>query len=310
MHRWSRTALPLTLLLTACGTGTEPEGPAPAAEAPESAPAAMQEDAAPAAPDDVEALLLAAATGDHRSEANIARNEARHPVETLTFLGLTPESTVVEVWPGAGGWYTEVLAPVLRESGQLVVADYSTESESEYRAGSAQRFADKLASAPGVYDAVEVVAFEPPALASLGEADSADLVFIPRNYHNFIAGEIQDDVLAAAFEVLRPGGVLGIVQHREPEDAPPETEVRDGYVKESVVIADAEAVGFVLDARSEVNANPADTADHEAGVWTLPPTLTTCREIEDPEEKAACAEPYLAIGESDRMTLKFVKPEA
>jgi predicted methyltransferase len=304
MMRWTLAALPLALLITACG-GSDAPAESTAAPAMEATAPAM----APEAPVmDMAARITAAATGAHRSAANIARNVHRHPVETLTLFELTPDATVVEVWPGGGGWYTEVLAPVLREQGRLIVADYSTTSESAYRARSAQTFADKLASDPSIYDAVEVVAFEPPELVSLGEPGSADLVIIPRNYHNFISGGIQGDVLAAAYEVLRPGGVLGIIQHRSPENAPDEADARDGYVKESRVIADAAAAGFELDARGEMNANPADTADYPGGVWTLPPNFAACSEIEDDAEKAACQAPYAAIGESDRMTLKFVKP--
>ncbi|MEE2890706.1 MAG: methyltransferase type 12 [Pseudomonadota bacterium] len=255
------------------------------------------------------AAILAALGGDHRSEGAAARDPYRHPVETLGFFGIRPDMTVVEVWPGGGSaWYTEVLAPTLAD-GQLVAASYDAASEG-YFGRAATAYAEKLAANPDVYGNVTTLVYADPAAANLGTDGSADAVLLFRLYHNAIRGETEDDIMADAFAALKPGGILGVVQHRSPEDAPAERERRDGYVKESKVIADAEAAGFVLEARSEINANPDDTHEHENGVWTLPPVLALCGDMDDEATKAACRATWQAIGESDRMTLKFVKPTA
>jgi predicted methyltransferase len=243
----------------------------------------------------------------HRSESSILRNEYRNPRTTLLFIGVRPDMTVVEVWPGTG-WYTEILAPLLREQGRLVAAQFPADSEIEYQARTANAFAAKLEAEPSVYDRVHVVSFAPPDHATLGEPDSADMVLLSRVFHSFLAGGIVDDVLAAAHEVLRPGGILAIIQHRAANDASPYSEREDGYVSEAEVVEHVTAAGFELDARSEINANPSDPRDHPAGVWTLPPTLAHCRDM-GIEEQLACETQYRAIGESDRMTLRFILPE-
>lgn len=250
-------------------------------------------------------LLLSAAEGDHRSEENRARNRYRNPVETLLFIGLDADMTVVEVWPG-GGWYTEVLAPVLRENGRLIAAGFSKDSAMEYHVRIANQYEQKLAAHPEIYDAVEVIPFNPPEQTRLGEPGSADLVLLSRHFHNFIRNDIVDDVLAAAHDVLKDGGTLAVIQHRARPDAAPEREHRTGYVRESHLIELVTAAGFELDASSEINANPADSADHSAGVWTLPPSLRYCGEVED-DQRAECEAKYREIGESDRMTLRFSK---
>ena len=309
--------LTASALLAACGSGDEattsapagaPEGvPAPAADsipidAQNAIAEAMDEGAAAAA-------VLAALGGDHRSDGAAARDVYRHPLETLQFFGIEPDDVVVEVWPGGGSaWYTEVLAPTL-SAGKLVAAGYDPAADGFFgRAGAA--FAEKVAARPDVYGNVEVAVYQDPATQDLGADGSADAVLLFRLYHNAIRGETNDDIMADAFAVLKPGGVLGVVQHRSPEDAPDEADSRDGYVKVSTVVADAEAAGFVLDAQSEINANEADTHDHPEGVWTLPPVLALCGEEEGDAATAACEAPWRAIGESDRMTLRFVKPAA
>lgn len=251
--------------------------------------------------------LAEALAGSHRSEDNRQRDRYRNPIETLLFLGLEPDSHVVEIWPG-GGWYTEILAPALKPEGELVVANYPADSDGDMYGRMGQRLLDKLEADPEVYDQVEVVTLMPPDQATLGPEGSADIVLLSRHFHNLLARAQAETVLAAAHDVLKPGGVLGVIQHRLPEGRPFEASEPIGYVPESVVIDEVEAAGFTLDARSEINANPLDPADHEAGVWTLPPTLATCRDIDDPEQRAACVEPLEAIGESDRMTLRFLKP--
>lgn len=260
------------------------------------------------------ALLDKALTGDHRKASNVERDKYRHPRETLEFFGLKPDMTVVELWPG-GGWYTEVLAPVLHEHGKLVAAGFDKNEKDQpgYRIPLQKRYEEKLAKRPDVYGDVKVIPFNPPKVNKLGPEGSADMVVTFRNFHNWVAQDAADAVFRAAFDVLKPGGVFGVVQHRADEGADVEKSARHGYVPEGWMIEQAEAVGFELDGKSEVNANPADTHDHEAGVWTLPPSYRICdRKAEggaSQEEIEACKKKYDEIGESDRMTLRFVKPE-
>ena len=257
----------------------------------------------------VDARVEQAMFGNHRSEENINRNRYRHPVGTLTFLGLEDGMTVMEIWPG-GGWYTEVLAPVMRHHGQFVVAAYDVDvpDQPQYRYGLQKTLLEKFASRPDVYDQVAVVPFSPPASASLGEADSIDLLLTFRNTHGWIGDGVAVAIFAEFARVLKPGGILGVVQHRADEGTDPAKTSDMGYVSEQGVIELARGAGLYLEARSEVNANPADTGDYEGGVWTLPPSLGQCREIEGEDEITACREQYRAIGESDRMTLRFRKP--
>jgi predicted methyltransferase len=239
--------------------------------------------------------LRAALAGAHRSEANRARDVYRHPVETLSFFGLRDDMTVVELWPG-GGWYTEVLGPVLKDRGKLIVTSYDPNGPPEaYNTKRAKELEALIESKRAVVGNVQVAIVAPPDQLELGPPASADVVLTFRNLHNWITGKIADQVLAAAFRVLKPGGVLGVVEHR----ARPGQDIKSGYVEESVAIALAERAGFRLVARSEINANPKDTKDYPEGVWTLPPTLRL-----GDRDRAK----YLAIGESDRMTLRFVKP--
>ena len=257
----------------------------------------------------VEARIEQAMMGDHRSEAYIARNRFRHPVGTLTFLGLEDGMTVMEIWPGAG-WYTEILAPVIRENGQFLVAtcDVDVPDQPEYRYRLQMDLLDKFSSNPNIYDQVAVLPFSPPQSASLGESDSIDLVLTFRNTHGWIGSDLAETVFAEVARVLKPGGILGLVQHRAAAGSDPAKTVEMGYVSEETVIELARNAGLYLEARSEVNANPADSRDHKNGVWSLPPGLSVCREIEGEDEMAACREKYQAIGESDRMTLRFRKP--
>lgn len=240
--------------------------------------------------------------GAHRSSENARRDAARHPVETLAFFGLEPDMTVVEIWPGAG-WYTEILAPILRERGRLYAAHFNADSSSAYYRDSRAAFAAKLAAAPAIYDRVIVTAFNPPEHVDIAPPGSADLVLTFRNVHNWYMRGGGDARVVHAFEAmyraLKPGGVLGVVDHRLPADRPIADQEDSGYLREDYVIAMAQRAGFVLAGQSPINANPKDTADHPKGVWTLPPTLR----LGDVDR-----DKYQAIGESDRMTLKFVKP--
>ncbi|MFG6430542.1 class I SAM-dependent methyltransferase [Roseateles sp. LYH14W] len=231
--------------------------------------------------------LKAAVAAEHRTVGNVARDAWRHPYETLSFFGIKPTDTVVELSPG-GGWYTEILAPYLREAGQLYAA-----------AGEGGRFKAKMDSM-GVYGKVKLTIFDPAnGKLDIAPPGSADAVLTFRNVHNWMSQgpEKTQAVFNAAFKTLKPGGVLGVVEHRLPASRTQDPKAASGYVQEAVVIKYAEAAGFKLAGRSEVNANPKDTADHEGGVWTLPP-------VNNNKDRAK----YQAIGESDRMTLKFVKP--
>lgn len=237
---------------------------------------------------------------EHRAQSS-ARDEFRHPQQTLDFFGLQPEMTVVEIWPG-GGWYTEILAPYLRDSGTFYAAHFDPDTGVEYFRRSLSNFEEKLAANPELYDQVKMSVFDPPAKTEIAPAGSADMVVTFRNAHNWYMRGGGEEKLQVAFDAfyqaLKPGGILGVVDHRLPEDRPDSEQDASGYIKQSVVVAAAEKAGFTLAGSSDVNANPKDSADHPSGVWTLPPSL---REGDTDREK------YLAIGESDRMTLKFVK---
>jgi predicted methyltransferase len=243
------------------------------------------------------AAINAAVANPARQDAERPRDRYRHPAETLAFFGIAPGQTVVEYSPG-GGWYTRILMPLLAGNGHYVAAVSNSPREIEG--------ATKLIGGlPGAGSA-KVVSFD-QASVSMVQPGSADRVLTFRNVHNLLMpedGGDQDGKAAAAFfgaayKALKPGGVLGVVDHRLPETASAERERTSGYVKRSTVVRLATAAGFRLDGESEINANPKDTADWPKGVWTLPPSLTL-----GDQDRAK----YLAIGESDRMTLRFIKP--
>jgi predicted methyltransferase len=250
-----------------------------------------------AADDSGDAQLRAAIAGSQRSSTNAARDKWRHPYETLTFFGIKPNMTVVELTP-SGGWYTEILAPYLRDNGKLIAAG---EAFDPAKRGTVA-FKKKLDANPAVFDKVVQGVFDPPSAYDFAAPGSVDMVLTFRNLHNWIddgGDEELKKVFKAAYTSLKPGGVLGIEEHRLPEAMPQDAKTSTGYVHQSYVIKMAESVGFKLAGKSEINANPNDKADHKGGVWALPPTLTNRDQDRDK---------YLAIGESDRMTLKFVKP--
>ena len=241
--------------------------------------------------------LKAAIASKDRTPANAARDAARHPYETLSFFGIKPSMTVVELSPG-GGWYTEILAPYLRDQGKLIAAGESPESTN----AGAKRYADnltkKLASKPAMFDKVQRGVFEPPRAYNFAAPGSVDMVVTFRNLHNWTdEGDAKvKEIFKSVHTALKPGGVFGVVDHRMPASKPFKAD--SGYLHEAAVIKMIEGAGFKLVSKSEVNANPKDTADHNKGVWSLPPVLAN---------KDVDREKYMAIGESDRMTLKFVK---
>jgi predicted methyltransferase len=244
--------------------------------------------------------LAAAIASPSRTPKFVARDVYRHPLETLRFFGLRPDQTVVEIWPG-GGWYTEILAPYLRDHGRYYaaiaaagVADASKEDK-ENAASLRKRIADD----PAHYGKVIVTEFHPPQLAEICPPGTADVVLTFRNVHNWIDAGNQQAQFNAFFKALKPGGVLGVVEHRAKPGTTLEQMRKSGYVDEAYVKKLAATAGFRFDAESPINNNPKDTKDYPEGVWTLPPTLTL-----GDKDRAK----YLAIGESDRMTLRFVKP--
>jgi len=237
------------------------------------------------------AALQAAVAAPTRTPANLQRDQYRHPLETLAFFGVEPDDTVVEISPG-GGWYTEILAPYLAANGRY----YAAASERGLNGVNTLKTAN-----PAVYGNVQTAIFPAPAGTAVQPAGTADVVLTFRNVHNWMLGNppVTDQVFAQAYQMLKPGGVLGVVEHRLPENADAAREASSGYVKTSTVRRLAEAVGFRFAGASEINANPRDTKDYPEGVWTLPPTYR----LGDTDRAR-----YAAIGESDRMTLKFVKP--
>ena len=238
--------------------------------------------------------------GAWRSDANKARDVYRHPAETLAFFDVSPHSTVLEIWPG-GGWYAEILVPYASKHGSYTGAindplKMTSERSKEYYAKQNAALRQKFTDNPAVFGKAQLIEFD-PANPVLGMDGSVDTVLTFRNVHNWRMGGQAEGMFKAFYAALKKGGTLGVVEHRANKDVPADD--KSGYVSEAQVIALAEQAGFKLVARSEINANPKDTKDYPGGVWTLPPTL---REGDKDREK------YLAIGESDRMTLKFVKP--
>ena len=244
------------------------------------------------------ASLEAVIAGAHRAPENAARDRYRRPYETLTFFGLKPGMTVVEIWPGQG-WYTEILAPYLTKSGAYYAASWDRNEKRSYVQRRLKEYHAKLKARPGIYGKVAVTELSMQK-TSIAPKGSADMVLTFRNVHNWMLRGFDRKVFEAMYDALKPGGVLGVVEHRANPDAFPDPQAKSGYVQEAQVIQSAEAAGFKLVEKSEINANPRDTRNHPRGVWTLPPTLIL---------KVLNRDKYLAIGESDRMTLKFVKPK-
>ncbi|PLW68978.1 class I SAM-dependent methyltransferase [Pseudohalioglobus lutimaris] len=252
-----------------------------------------------------DAELQAAIEGEHRTEAWVARDQYRHPLQTLKLFDVQPQHTVVEVWPG-GGWYTEILAPYLKENGKLIAAHYdSGDEQASYRPTSRERFEAKLNADAAVYGKVQVssLMFDEEAdtlTIAAAKDNSVDRVLTFRSAHGMVRSGVAPAAFEHFFAILKPGGKLGIVQHM----ADPEQDWMSrniGYVGRDYIIALATGAGFVLEAEGFFNRNPLDVKRYPKGVWNLPPTL---HELETDAQKA----PMLAIGESERMTLVFRKP--
>jgi predicted methyltransferase len=250
------------------------------------------------------AKLSAAIAGNWRDPKNTPRDKFRNPQQTLNFFSVGPKETVIEITPGGGGWYTEILAPYLRDNGRYTAAMVDSAALPEGRGRDFQQKAlddlkARLATYPAQFDRVQVATFDPNA-PRFAEPGTVDTVLTFRNVHNWTGTPGRAEAYFKAFyDALKPGGTLGVVDHRAKPGTDPETMKKSGYLTEALVIKLATDAGFRLDAKSDINANPKDTADHKNGVWTLPPTNR-----HDPEDAAM----YQAIGESDRMTLRFVKP--
>ena len=232
--------------------------------------------------------IAAAVAADSRTADYVKRDVYRHPAETLKFFDVTPDQTVVEFSPG-GGWYSEILGPLLAEKGTF----YAAAPSGKYY----DIFAKKISAEPSKYGKIQLISW--PVADGAIAPGSVDTVLTFRNVHNLVMGGAASEAFSAFYAMLKPGGTLGIVDHRLPEDRDAALEKSSGYLKTSTVRKLAEDAGFVLEAQSEINANPKDTANWEKGVWTLPPTLA---QGEKDQQK------YTAIGESDRMTLRFRKP--
>jgi predicted methyltransferase len=232
----------------------------------------------------------------HRSERNVARDPYRHPAETLAFFGVREDSTVVEILPGSGGYYMEILAPYLRDKGRYIAADRDELAAPQYLEDHRKLLA-RLRAGPGLYEKVLVTQFN-AGRHQIAPPGSADFVLTFRNLHNWIERGEVEGALRAFYAALKPGGVLGVVDHRGRTDLTQQEQMKSGYVREDYAVALIEKAGFRLAGASGVNDNPRDTKDHPEGVWTLPPTYR----LKDRDRAK-----YAAIGESDRFTLKFVK---
>ncbi len=253
---------------------------------------------APGVAAEIGAMLDEAINGAHRPEANKLRDAFRHPKQTLQFFGVEPNMKVIEITPGRG-WYTEILAPVLRENGTFYAASYEiTERSRDFFRRLDADYRAMLSAWPNVYDRVEIVYFN-PSEPEFGAAESVDMVLTFRNVHNWAKAGTAEAMFKGFAAVLKPGGILGVVEHRAKPGTPLEKQIKSGYMTEDYVINMARKAGFRLAGSSEINANPNDTKDHPGGVWNLLPNL---RDVPAADEAK-----YRAIGESDRMTLKFVK---
>lgn len=300
-----------TVVLAACSSETTTPTEPVTADTTTDIAAADVESASDATPDDAplapDLTVLAEVIGGDWREPSSDRDEWRHPQETLEFLGIDPSGTIVEIWPG-GGWYTDILAPWINANdGQYIAAHFDPEASSENRRRSRANFDQRVADT-ALYGDVRTISFNLRTELAV-ESGSVDAILTFRNIHNWMSYGFAERAFADFHTALAPGGILGVVEHRLPSTREQDPGAANGYVQQAYVIALAEEAGFEFVEASEVNANPADTADHPRGVWTLPPVRrnpAADSEMADEFDRAA----YDAIGESDRMTLLFRKPGA
>ena len=232
-----------------------------------------------------------------RDPAMVARDAARHPAQELAFFGVTPRSTVVEIWPG-GGYWTQILAPLLHDHGTYYAAmGPSDDNTLASHFALSPKFKSMLDAHPEIYGRVKLTRFGPHDL-DLAPPGSADVVLTFRNLHNWLEDDDAPAMLAAIHTALKPGGILGIEDHRGNTSVPQDPKALNGYVRQSYAVDLVEKAGFKLVGSSEMDANPRDTADWPKGVWTLPPTLALGQ-----TDRAK----YQAIGEADNFVLKFKK---
>lgn len=288
---WSRlrVVLPLAFAAIVVACAGAPRTPAPAPQ-PAPAPAPPRDEATAAA-------IAQVLAGEHRSAENRARDLYQHPLETLLFFGIKPDMTVAEVWPGAGGWYTEILAPLLAAHGKLYAAQMPPAADNPYITAARENFTAKLASRPDLFARVTVTALGPGA-EDIAPPGSADLVVSFGNLHAWMNLGYAPQAIAAMRRALKPDGILGIVDNRGDPARPQDPRATNGYINEAYAIRLIEAAGFELVGHTEVNSNPKDSKDYEQGVWTLPPNYRL-----GARERAK----YEAIGEADRFTLRFRK---
>jgi len=303
-------ALALAALLAACSSSSQHQSSTADAAASTAPPAAAASAAhAPIAEDQPDQVvppvsasqmsaqrIEAAIKGSWRPAPDVARDPYRHPLKTLQFFGIRPDMTVIEITPG-GGWYARILAPLLRENGKYIAAEFAPTKGKEAKADDSH-LRKLFASDPKVFGKARIVTMD-ARHPVLGTSGSADMVLTFRNVHNWVQAGTAPAMFQAFYQVLKPGGVLGVVDHRAASGAALAAVKGSGYLPQAYVTKLARAAGFILQASSDVNANPRDTRDYPKGVWTLPPTLAL-----GDKDKAK----YQAIGESDRMTLRFVKP--
>jgi predicted methyltransferase len=236
---------------------------------------------------------------EQRPAADRARDAFRHPKETLQFFGLRPQMQVVEIWPEPG-WYTDIIAPFVKDRGRYYAAIIAPRPDNAYTSARIKNYQDRYAAHPEIYGKIVLTSFAKDA-REIAPAGSVDMVVTFRNIHNWMAADWAPEAFGAMFKALKPGGILGVVEHRGNPELPQDPKAKSGYVREDEAIHLIESQGFALVAQSEINANPRDTKDYPQGVWTLPPVYR----LGDKDKDL-----YAAIGESDRFTLKFVKPKS
>ncbi len=307
MKKYTLSLLMIVSLAACSQQSAPPPGaePAPAATTTQAPPPAKMADQPnnPPPPQSAQEMtdskLKQVLAGSWRDEANKARDQYRHPEQTLEFFGLKPDMSVIEITPG-GGWYTQILAPLTKGSGSYTAAVAKSSNPNGESSRSLKRLKEMFASDPAEYGEARIVEFDPKA-PEFGAPGSADMVLTFRNVHNWAAAGTATAMFKGFFDVLKPGGVLGVVDHHATPGADEKKVEKSGYLPKDYVVKLATDAGFKLTGESDINANPKDNHDHPKGVWTLPPTLAL-----GDKDKAK----YEAIGESDRMTLRFVKPAA